>query len=553
MAETVTQALRLDRETGEFVLNLKFGAGEHSSASPIDIDAIECYDGENNFLRYDHASYENRPAFDLVATATNGQPIRGLGEIIHTNGNVDLFVQAGGVVYDWDGQSTFSQVGTISANSRLRGNRHSTSVLDDKVIITDLNKADVVKTYDGTTFESLTTGLGTDFRAKYCRLDRERALFANIQTTTDTSHLLAGSTRGDITALSVSQRPSSALSAEDPWFLVSPDLKDINGLERAFGLVLLSTSEQGVGNMFKMMGDDATDFKIDDLYPESGAVGAEAIAHIGNDVHWGKNGRIESLIGVEAFGDVETDDVSRWISSKIEKVKGWTVKYNPRTQRAYWWPDDGNEVWVFNKFLYDTLRQAVRVSRPDVPQGLSPWTRWTTDYGNADFRVTAAEVLKDPGNKLDYTYFGFSDGTIYRMEGEGLQDAGSEDVDVYRISPFIEGLVGDVYDVRGTITYAKGFSSTVTLSFQYQGETLFDEDITVDLPAFSTQAVFGGEFYFGGDFYFGTEFEGRLQRQGFRAPGRSGAFQVKVSVSGADFDIHAIEIRFKAARRQTQS
>jgi len=139
------------------------------------------------------------------------------------------------------------------------------------------------------------------------------------------------------------------------------------------------------------------------------------------------------------------------------------------------------------------------------------------------------------------------------MEGLGQQDAGSTDVVTYRVSPVIDGLVGDAYDVRGTITYTKQFSSTVNLTFQYQGQELFDEAITVDIPTFSNQPVFGGSFYFGGTVYFGTEFQGRLQRQGFRAPGSSGNFQVKASVTGSDFNIHAIEIRFKPRRRNTQS
>ena len=124
--------------------------------------------------------------------------------------------------------------------------------------------------------------------------------------------------------------------------------------------MVFSTSGQGIGNIYKLTGSTAKNFAIDSLYEESGATGDEAIIHVGNDALWGRNGRIESLIGVDAFGDVEADDVSRWIASKVASVKGWNAKYNRRTQKAYFWPDDGNEGWAFNKFLYDPSRLIAR-------------------------------------------------------------------------------------------------------------------------------------------------------------------------------------------------
>ena len=544
---TARESLRFDRQTGEWVLNMEFGAGEHSSGSPLDISIDEAHDGENNFIEFDHGTFRNRPAFDLVATAPNAAPINGFVELIKTDGTVTLLVQAGGNVYDWDGESTFNLVGTVPSNARIRGNRFSTFAVDDKVIITDLNKAGPVKTWDGTTFEDLATNIGGEFRAAYCLIDRERAYYGNVQTTSDTPHLLVGSARSAVGTLTVTDRPSSALSVGDPFFIPTPDLRPINGLVNNFGQFVISSSGQGIGSIYKLSGSTAKDFQIDPLYEESGAAGDEAVVHVGNDVLWGRNGRIESLLGVEGFGDVEADDVSRWISGSVSDVKGWTMKYNRRTQKGYFWPDDGNEVWVFNKFLYDTLRSVVRVTRPEVPQGVSPWTRWTTNYGNADFRVTAAEVLKRPGDKSDFTYFGMTDGTIFQMEGEGLQDAGTTDVATYRLSPMIAGLQGDAYDVTALVTYVKKFASTVTLTFEFQGETLFDKAITMDIPGFSNQPVFGGNYYFAGDFYFGTEFEGRLQRQKKRAPGRSGFFQVRTAVTGSEFDIHEIELRFKPA------
>lgn len=63
---------------------------------------------------------KHRKAITLVAIVPNGEEIRGFVELIKSNGSVTTFVQAGGVVYKWDGLA-FSEVGTVNHGSLSSG------------------------------------------------------------------------------------------------------------------------------------------------------------------------------------------------------------------------------------------------------------------------------------------------------------------------------------------------------------------------------------------------------------------------------------------------
>ena len=54
-------------------LVLTFGGGINSRQRPADLNVAECVTGENFDLDSQLASYRNRRAFDLIATATNGE------------------------------------------------------------------------------------------------------------------------------------------------------------------------------------------------------------------------------------------------------------------------------------------------------------------------------------------------------------------------------------------------------------------------------------------------------------------------------------------------
>lgn len=533
---------------GEIMLRMLFNAGINSATSEFNIDVAECTTGENFDVALDNIGFKPRRPIQLIGTATNGQAIRGFAELIKSDGTVTTLVQAGDTVYNYDGESTFTSVGNVNAASRLRGTRYSTSQVDDKVLITDLSKLEAVKTWDGTTFERLDHNISSEFYAAYCIFDKERALFGNVRTSTDTPHLFVGSARDDIESLTVSDRPSSALSEADPFFIPSPDLRRINGLVGAFGDVLISTTGDAAGSFHRLTGSSAKDFAIDSAFQGSGATGAEPVVSLGNDVLWGRHGKIESLIGVEAFGDLNSDDASRWIANLIEDVKSWDVVYNPRTRRVYWWPENGNEIYVLSRALYNPTLGVKAAALGQEIKLPSPWTKWTTAFGEADFRATAQMLVRNPGTKLDEVWFGDNAGRIFRMEGEGTQDGGSEDITTTRTSGIIELPAGKTYNVSATVFYRKQFGATVTLDFLSSGVAIADEQITMDIPALQGASAYNSGAYYGGSDVYGTKDAGRLNSQERNTALQPGFFQVKATVTGAEsFDIHAIKIEFRPA------
>ena len=545
---TVTQSIQKLSNT-EFAVQYLFGGGINSAVSSQSIDIRECSDGENfDLLLEAFDKLRTRAPIDLVGTATNAETIHGIIEHQAVDGSVTMLVQAGGTVYQWDG-STFTSKGTVSPNARLRGGRYSTSELDDFVIITDLNLVENVKTWDGTTFTDFVHNLGGNFKARYCRVENERAIFLNVHSgATATPHVilvsagLSTTTASAVGTLTVANRPSSSLSATDPFFLPIPDLKAINGVEVAFGVTAVSTEG---GQVWQITGSSSKDYSITPLYKSAAAKGDESIISTGNDILYGKSGGIESLVSVNSYGDVETDDITRYISDQVNEIKEWTGVYNPRVHKAYWWGLDGNEVYVFNQFLYDPKRNPL-----DALAGkseLSPWSKWTTAYGNGDFRQTAVALCKRPGDKLDTVYFGTAGGKLFQLEGSGDQDGGSSDVTLIRTLPMFEIPNAESYDISGYIGYEKLSAATLTLDFLCSGKTVFDDSITITIPAISGGSYFGGAVYFGGAFYFGAQFEGRITRQIFSRALRTELLEPRITVAGADFKVNHLYLKVSAA------
>ena len=141
----------------EINLTIKFGGGLHSKASPDEINDREASDGYNFLIDLENRNLRNRPPFDLIGTVPNAAEIRGGFSLLKADGTVKTAFQAAGNVYEWNGESTFTLIGTCNSASNLRGHWRSHNwTLADKVIVTDLNLSDVVKEWDGTTFQSTT-------------------------------------------------------------------------------------------------------------------------------------------------------------------------------------------------------------------------------------------------------------------------------------------------------------------------------------------------------------------------------------------------------------
>lgn len=533
-------------DANKFRFAWRFGGGLSSTRDPLEIDLREDADGKNYDLKLDRDSFRPRQAFDLLGTAPNGGAIRGLVEFEDSQGVVSNLVQAGGIIYSIDANHSFTQVGTCNPNARLRGGRHSTSLVDDIVLISDLGGVENVLSWDGTTLSEFTTDLA-NFKAKYIVVVDERAHYANVSAAgTAYPHVMLISGRfsaigtTELGTVTTSNRPASGLNAGDPVFIPTPDLRPINGLLSAFGLVLMATEG---GQIWKLTGSNATDYAIKDLHRGVFVTGDEAILNTGNDVIFGRHGKIDTLLGVEAFGDVQTDDVSRWISEEIRAVTGWAYSaFNPRTEYAYFWADGGNEVWAFHRPIYQ--RPSRNILGQDV-KGVSPWAKWTTDFGNDDFRPTAVQLMRRVADGLDMVYFGDSSGRLFNLEGSGQMDGGSADIAVDRLSGLIQLPFAEVANVRGRVKYRKRHPATLTLTAQYGGTTIKDESITVALPAIEDLPIYGGGFYYNNDAYYGAEFAGRISLRPFQIPGASSLFQIKAAITGDEFDIPEIEIEFE--------
>lgn len=518
---------------------LTFGGGLNTRRRPGDVDVNECVDGTNFDLDQQYLSLQKRKAFDLSATAPNAGEIRGYAQLVKQDGTVSTLIQAGNTVYSWDHQSTFTSVGTVSASAKLRGPREHNFTLDQYVIITDLNRQEVVKKWDGTTFSSLAHNLTGNFYARYCRVHRERAFYGNVKSqSTELPHVIVGSKREDAEVLSVSDRPASTISLDDPFYLLTPDLRPINGLEEAFGSFLISTKR---GRLYHLIGSSAFDFEIKEFYAGSSVSGDEAMVNIGNDIALGLPARIESLSGTVNFGDVESDDLTLPISPSIEDTTSWTLVYDRKLRKLYCFADNQAACWVLFKPLLDSQKE------------WSPWAKWTTGH-SSDFQPTCVMALIDPTSGQDLVYFGDSMGRIFQFNGTGAQDGGTDNVTVSRTTGLIRGLPeGVLFDVDGWITYRKNVAATVTLTFQFAGKGLFDKSLVITLPASDNLAVYNGTgnaaAYYGGSNYYGTTFSDRLSIQDFGPPGLNSHFQIKVDVeSQGDIDIQEIGIKFRTAK-----
>jgi len=546
-------------EPDHYDVTLKFGGGLHSRASTDEIDIRECADGRNFQLDIEDREYVNRRPFTKLGTAPNASEIRGFAQLLKTDGTTSMLVQAGTAVYEWDGSSFSASKGTVSATAKLRGRlEHNWQLGTEKVLITDLNLQEDLLEWDGTTLSTSSLTGVTNFRAKYCFVSNERAFFANLnENSVALPHVIAASERSDYSTLSVSNRPSSALAIADPFQLLTPDLRAINGMVEAFGLITVSTLK---GNIFKITGNSAkTDetgfdgYAIDELYPRAGASGEESVAFVGNDIYYGRQGALESLARTDKFGNVEADDLSVQIQDRIGDVERgtivdeWTTVYNSRLDRVYFFPSGRDEVWVLQKSLLPGSVATNAIIQDQL--GLSPWARWTTDNA-ATFQPTAVMNMLDPVSNAEYVYFGDSSGNFYQMEGTSGGDAGATDISCSRTSKvFTVPLDAQAFHVEGWIKYRKDEAATVTISLLWQGRSVHDGTTTISIPA-----AVGNYYnsstdpsYYGGLFYYGSQKQ-KLTRKKITVPGQGNEFQVEVGFStSTNVRINEIGLRFTAA------
>jgi len=510
-------------------LVIKFGGGINSAASEDDISDGECSTGQNFVLDFNNKNLRPRKSISKLGTAPNDSEIRGFVNLVNANGDSSILVQAGSTVYNWSSAIGFVSVGSVPSSAKLRGHNHHYWPLDDIVFITDLNLASPVLVWNGGTLSTMTHTLGGDFKAKYCWVDNERVRFGNVVSGTAVPHMVVTSKVSDYTTLSITNKPSSALGTDDPYYVLTPDLRPVNGMLGFFDSVAISTEK---GSMFKISGLDSADTTIISYYPRSFASGLESMTFAGNDIVYGRTGRIESLYSTQNYGDVATDDLSSMIKDQITDKSDWMSVYNSRTQKLYFHSGSDQEIWQYSK---------------DVSmQEISPWVKLVTN-NNFSFNPTAMAVMVDPRDGLEYTFMGDRQGNLYKIEGElGFKDAGESDITtiwrskLYKID---NQMIGRTF--TGYISYRSGQDTTITIKILFAGSTPQNSECIVNLKGSTGGEYFGDTVYFGGPIYFGTAFEGRFRREQFTPDGGSEEAQIEISHTGSvDFEINEIGFNF---------
>lgn len=520
-------------------LIIRFGGGLNTRASEDEINPREAASGQNFVIDLKNSAFRSRQPFDLVATTPNTGQINGFISLLKSDGTVSLLVQSGTEVYELSSGHTFGTTkGTVSSSARLRGRIEHNWQLSDKVIITDIALAQPLMEWNGTTLQNITfttedgsTAWTGQFRARYAVVDNERLIVSNIYDNGSSyPHMIVGSQRGDYTIMTVNQRPSSALAEDDPFFLIQPDYRYINGMVQAFDTVVTSSRK---GSIYKLTGGSAKDFAFGSMFPGSGVSGSEALTFIGNDIAYGRDGRIESLRQSDKNYDVEQDDLSASIADAISGYDDWTITYNSRSQRVHCISSGTGVDYVLHK--------------PTLGSELSPWMKFTTTHSSG-FQPTAIMNAYDPADGLEYIFFGDASGNVYKMEGTGSSgDGGTTDITVTRRSAmFSAKLDATAFNLEGWIRYRASSDTEISLKILSGGFLVYDSVESITLPASSSYNVYRGGAYYGGDYYYSASLNARLRREKFVTAGGTNEFQVEIQYIGTGtLDIQEIGLRLQ--------
>ena len=526
MADELTQP-------ADFTYSLQFGGGLNTAQPEDQINDREAAGGDNFDIDIVGGELKMRAGYDLVGTVPNGSPIYGGISLLKSDGTVQTAFQAGDKVYEWDGTTTFTEIGTVSSDARLRGRLEHNFPLTDKIFITDLGLQEPVKEWDGTTFQNMPENLAGDFIAKYCFVDNERAHFANvISNSVATPHVIVGSERGDNEVLTVTDRPSSALNAQDPFFLPALDLSPITGFVGAFGqLVIATTNSTQI-----LSGTDAQDFFMKRLASRVKASGAESLVFIGDDVVLGRQGKIESISDTDKFGDVEVNDLTNFVKEDVKTFTNWTSVYNSRTDRGFFFPESQSQVWVMEKSLLGT--------------GISPWMRWKTEH-SLDFNPTFTMNMLDPDDGLEYIFMGDSSGNVYRLEGTNSDgDAGAE-ISLRHLSKLISVPVDlQTYSHEAELRYRNNQPADIDLTYKFTGLEQFDSNVTIEVEGIQDRTVYNGNKYYNNGEYYGTPGKNQLIRQIYEPAGQANEFQIQIGYEEKTAPaINAVIGRFEAVNQ----
>jgi hypothetical protein len=241
-----------------------------------------------------------------------------------------------------------------------------------------------------------------------------------------------------------------------------------------------------------------------DFYPHSASLSDEAMTSTGNDIQYMRQGAaIESLKATQNYGDVASDDLSRWIPETIKNQTGAIAVYDQQNQKVLWFLSGASKVLAFYK---DLFYGGCQIDDAGNKAALSPWSVYKTDHDSA-FTTSAAKYMRLPGTQNFSVLFGDSSGRIFDLNGDGVGDAGAVDITLVRKTRFMGKESGLDYTRRipkGRINYQRTQQCTLNITLDWGDEyNSSTASVTLDGPLpTDVAAYFGGNVYFGGAVYF---------------------------------------------------
>lgn len=382
---------------------------------------------------------------------------------------------------------------------------------------------------------TITFDAGIDVYAKYAIMHDSRLWLFNVKAGTDTPHLMVASQFENIDIFDTASRvgDSGFSTGEEAFYMLSQNLKPINGVAVFNKELIISTnSANGEARLYRLTGNDSTDYAWVEYSLGSGAIADETMVNIGNDIAFMREGgNIELLSTTDRSDDVRVDDISRWIPNTVKDLTSAISVYDQSNQKVFLFAQD--QVLVFYKDIY-------------YGSELSPWSIYKTAHASK-FNTSATKYMLRPGETTRSIYWGDDSGNIFDMNGAGFGDLGTTNIMSQRKSQIIEELDTKNNIIFGTVQYRRNGECELTLEFTWTDEFNTSNSIMVlkGPPPDDVEALFGGAIYFGGDVYFGQgfEFSDLATHSNFSPTGRGRSFTFnQVLDTSVRFKIDHIEL-----------
>jgi len=355
--------------------------------------------------------------------------------------------------------------------------------------------------------------------AKYGAVHNGRLWLFNVTTdSSDTPHLMVASAFENIENFDTAARAEDGtVTADEAFYILTPDLKPINGVAQFNKELIVSSVD---GKLFRLTGNDATNYRWVDYYSGSAAIGTETMVNFGNDVALMRSGgRIDTLRQTDASGDVTVDDISRWIPDTVKDVTDAITVYDSDYQKIYFFVQ-GEVLVLYKENLYGT--------------DSSPWGIFKTAL-TFNFNTSAAVRIRRPGLSTYSVYVGGATGEIYDLNGGGDGDEGTTGIQMKRRTNLIEELKTKEGMLFGSVQYRRKGAVDLNMSCDWSEEynvttatiNLKGRDETDD----PSPPYYGADIYYNDTVYYnaGFAFDGKLTTQRFSPGGRGPSFFFEVN------------------------